>query len=58
MIFSERVFGLTRKIPKGRVSTYGIIVKKIGSNGYTSFKPGEPLEPKLAIAMKQKKTIN
>ena len=32
--FSERVYDLARKIPKGRVTTYKVIAEKLGSKAY------------------------
>ena len=32
MTFAEKVYTLCRKIPKGRVSTYGAIAKKLNSS--------------------------
>lgn len=32
--FSDRVYNLVKKIPKGRVSTYKIIAEKLGCKGY------------------------
>jgi O-6-methylguanine DNA methyltransferase len=34
MKFNERVYTLTRKVPKGRVTTYAEIGKKIGTKAY------------------------
>lgn len=34
MNFSEKVYNLCRKIPKGRISTYGEIAKKLNSRAY------------------------
>ncbi len=34
MNFSEKVYTLCRKIPKGKVSTYGEIAKKLNSRAY------------------------
>lgn len=32
--FNEKVWGLLTKIPKGKVTTYGLIAKKLNSKGY------------------------
>ena len=32
--FSNKVYSLTRKIPKGKVSTYKIIAEKLGTKAY------------------------
>jgi O-6-methylguanine DNA methyltransferase len=34
MNFDEKVWQLLKKIPKGRVTTYGTIARKLGSKGY------------------------
>ena len=34
MNFNERVYELCKKIPKGKVSTYGIIARKLNSKAY------------------------
>jgi methylated-DNA-[protein]-cysteine S-methyltransferase len=34
MDFSEKVYGLARKIPKGRVTTYKEIAEKLGTKAY------------------------
>ena len=34
MSFSERVYSLTKKIPKGKVSTYKLIADKLGTRAY------------------------
>ncbi len=34
MKFNEKVWGLLKRIPKGKVSTYKIIARSLGSKGY------------------------
>jgi methylated-DNA-[protein]-cysteine S-methyltransferase len=34
MSFRQKVWALTARIPKGKVTTYGHIARKLGSNGY------------------------
>ncbi len=34
MNFTQKVFNLTKKIPKGKVSTYKIIAEKLGTKAY------------------------
>jgi methylated-DNA-[protein]-cysteine S-methyltransferase len=34
MSFCQKVWALTARIPKGKVTTYGHIARKLGSNGY------------------------
>lgn len=34
MNFNEKVYNLVKKIPKGKISTYGIIAKKLNSKAY------------------------
>ncbi|MCD6471095.1 MGMT family protein [bacterium] len=33
--FQKRVYNLIQKIPRGRVTTYGLIAKKLGSIGFS-----------------------
>ena len=32
MKFSEKVLGIVKQIPKGKVSTYGIVARKLGTS--------------------------
>ncbi|MFO8016480.1 MAG: MGMT family protein [Candidatus Woesearchaeota archaeon] len=34
MSFDKKVWNLTRRIPPGRVTTYGLIAKKLGTKAY------------------------
>lgn len=34
MAFAERVYRLTKKVPEGRVTTYGEIARALGNKGY------------------------
>ncbi|MFH1331699.1 MAG: MGMT family protein [archaeon] len=34
MVFSEKVYRITRQIPEGKVSTYGEIAKALNTKGY------------------------
>jgi len=34
MSFNEKVWALTARVPAGKVTTYGEIARKLGSNGY------------------------
>jgi len=34
MSFNERVWALTSRVPVGKVTTYGEIARKLGTNGY------------------------
>lgn len=34
MNFNQKVYELIKRIPKGRVSTYGVIAKKLGTKAY------------------------
>ncbi len=34
MSFCQKVWALTARIPKGKVTTYGHIARELGSNGY------------------------
>ena len=36
MEFSEKIYGLCREIPKGKVTSYGEIAKKLNSRAYRS----------------------
>lgn len=51
MILKEKVYGLLKKVPKGKVTTYGEIGKKLGTRAYQAIgqilkrNPNAPVVP-------------